>query len=440
MRRAFHASVTRFDMLHPRDQLVAIMNRIYRNGMTTLSGGNLSIRDDDDSIWITPAGVDKGKLAPQDIICVKGDGRVIGPHSPSSELPFHRAIYRERPDLHGIVHAHPPALVSFSIVRETPRTDIIPQARRVCGPVGYAPYALPGSEALGESIATTFAKGYNVVLLENHGIATGGPDLLTAFHRLETLDFCAHTQLKAMSLGKISTLTEEQLLPFDVPYNLLPEFRHEDYSSRERELRQEIVEIVHRAVDRHLMISTEGVVSARLDETSFLITPTGCDRGSVDVEDLVLIREGKREAGKLPSRSVRLHDAIYRSHANINCVITAQSPHATAYAISGQKFDTRTIPESFILLRDIPMIPYGVQFREPQRVADALSEATPVLLIQNDAVMTTAPSLLKAFDRLEVAEFSARSLLDTALIGSHVPIGEAEIADLKKAFKLVEED
>lgn len=443
----------RFCMLHPRDQLVAIMNRIYRNGMTTLSGGNLSIRDDDDSIWITPAGVDKGKLTPQDIICVKGDGRVIGPHSPSSELPFHRAIYRERPDLHGIVHAHPPALVSFSIVRETPRTDIIPQARRVCGLVGYAPYALPGSEALGESIANTFAKGYNVVLLENHGIAAGGPDLLTAFHRLETLDFCARTQLKAMSLGRISTLTEEQLLPFDVPYNLLPEFRHEIFSSRERELRQEIVEIVNRAVDRYLMISTEGVVSARLDNSSclddtslelgglsFLITPTGCDRGSVDVEELVLIRDGKREAGKLPSRSVRLHDAIYRSHPGINCVITAQSPHATAYAVSEQKFDTRTIPESFILLRDIPLIPYGAQFREPQRVADALSEATPVLLIQNDAVMTTASSILKAFDRLEVAEFSARSLLDTALIGSHVPIGEAEIADLKKAFMLEEED
>ncbi len=430
----------RFHLLHPRDQLVAIMNRIYRNGMTTLSGGNLSIRDEDDNIWITPAGVDKGNLRPQDIICVKPDGAAIGPHTPSSELPFHRAIYTLRPDLRAVVHAHAPALVSFSIVRETPNTRIIPQAHRVCGPVGYAPYALPGSEALGESIAKTFAQGYNVVLLENHGIAAGGLDLLSAFHRLETLDFCARTQIKALGLGKINSLTETQLLPFDVQYNLLPEFQHASFSSRERELRQEIAEIVHRAVERYLMISTEGVVSARLDGTSFLITPTGCDRGSVESEDVVLIRDGRREAGKLPSRSVRLHDAIYRTHPEINCVITAQSPHATAYAIAEERFDTRTIPESYILLRDIPVIPYGVQFREPQRVADALSEAVPVLLIQNDAVMTTASSILKAFDRLEVAEFSARALLDTAQIGSHVPIGEAEIADLKVAFKLAEED
>ena len=89
----------RFHMLHPRDQLVAITNRIYHNGMATLSGGNLSIRDEDDNIWITPAGVDKGNLTPKDIICVKPDGTKLGPHSPSSELPFHRAIYTRRPDL-----------------------------------------------------------------------------------------------------------------------------------------------------------------------------------------------------------------------------------------------------------------------------------------------------------------------------------------------------
>ena len=430
----------RFHMLHPRDQLVAIMDRIYRNGMTTLSGGNLSIRDDDDSIWITPAGVDKGKLTPKDIVCIRPDGTAIGLHRPSSELPFHRAIFTRRPDLRAIVHAHAPALVSFSIARQTPNTSIIPQARRVCGVVGYAPYAVPASEALGESIANTFADGYNVVLLENHGIATGGLSLLDAYHRLETLDFCARTQLKAMGLGAISSLTETQLLPFDVQYNLLPEFRHESFSSRERELRQEIVEIVHRAVERYLMISTEGVVSARVDADSFLITPTGCDRGSVEIEDLVLIRDGKREAGKLPSRSVRLHRAIYQAHPTANCIITAQSPNVTAYAISEERFDTRTIPESYVLLRDIPVIPYGTQFREPERVAAALSPATPVLLIQNDAVMTTGSTILKAFDRLEVAEFSAKALLDTAMIGRHVPIGDEDIADLKKAFNLAEED
>lgn len=119
-----------FNLLHPRDQLVTIMNRIYHNGMTTLSSGNLSIRDENGDVWITPSGIDKGALAPGDMMCVRADGTTEGPHRPSSELPFHRAVYRQRPDLQAIVHAHPPALVSFSIVRQVPDTLIIPQANR----------------------------------------------------------------------------------------------------------------------------------------------------------------------------------------------------------------------------------------------------------------------------------------------------------------------
>lgn len=426
-----------FQLLHPRDQLVAIMNRIYHNGMTTLSGGNLSIKDDNGDVWITPSGIDKGKLTPQDMMCVKPDGRVKGPHKPSSEFPFHRAIYRLRPDLRAIVHAHPPALVSFSIVRQVPDTHIIPQAHRVCGPVGYAPYALPGSETLGKNIATTFAEGYNIVILENHGMAAAGASLLEAFHRLETLDFCARTLIRARALGEVSTLSEPALNLFDHRHNLLPEFVPTVHSSRERALRQQIVEITARACDRHLMISVEGVVSARLDETSFLITPTDHDRRMLTSADLVLVRNGVREAGKLPSRAVRLHAAIYAKNPDVYAIMTAQCPNATAYAITAANFDSRTIPESFILLRNIPLIPFKTLYTQVEVVADMVSLRTPVLLVQNDCVLTVGTDILNAFDRLEVAEYSARSLIDTAVLGQLVPIGDAEINDLEKAFGLV---
>jgi L-fuculose-phosphate aldolase len=426
-----------FQLLPPRDQLVAIMNRIYHNGMTTLSGGNLSIKDDNGDIWITPSGIDKGKLTAGDMIRVQADGSGEGPHPPSSELPFHRAIYRLRPDLKAIVHAHPPALVSFSIVREVPDTRIIPQAHRVCGPVGYAPYALPGSEALGENIATTFAEGYNIVILENHGMAAAGSTLLEAFHRLETLDFCARTLIRARALGPVKTLGEPSLNLFDQRHNLLPEFVPTTHSTRERELRQQIVEMVKRAYDRYLMISTEGVVSARLDESSFLITPTGHDRRTLTIEDIVLIRHGAREAGKTPSRSVRLHEAVYARSPDIQSVMTAQCPNATAYAITATNFDSRSIPESFILMRDVPLIPFKILYTQPETVADMVSLQTPVSLIRNDCVLTVGTDVLNAFDRLEVAEYSARALIDTAGLGQMVPIGDAEIQDLEKAFDLV---
>jgi L-fuculose-phosphate aldolase len=423
-----------FNLLSPRQQLVQIMNRIYYGGMTTLSGGNLSIRDDEGNIWITPSGVDKGKLSATDMMCVTPDGDAHGLHQPSSELPFHRAIYNSRPDVRAIVHAHAPALVSFSIVRKIPDTSIIPQARRVCGRVGYAPYALPGSEVLGTNIANAFAQGFDAVLLENHGVVTAGETLLEAFQRLETLDFCARTQMYAQGLGAIQTLSDEQLSLFDHPHHLLPEFEPANHSSRERELREMMVDIVRRACQRQLMISTEGVVSTRLEHDTFLITPTDFDRANVQNQDIVLITNGQRETGKIPSRSVRLHQTIYQCHPHVQCIITAQAPYSTAYAIAETHMDTKTIPESYIMLVDVPKVAYGMPYTTPEVIANTLSAQTPVLLLQNDCVLTTGNSILQAFDRLEIAEFTARSLIETASIGKLISIGPNEVIDLKRAF------
>jgi L-fuculose-phosphate aldolase len=321
-------------------------------------------------------------------------------------------------------------------VRQVPNTRIIPQANRVCGPVGFAPYALPGSEQLGEQIAATFGQGYNIVILENHGVAAAGSSLLNAFQRLETLDFCARTLVRARGLGEVKTLSDAELNFFDHRRNLLAEFVPASHSSRERELRQQIVEIVHRAVDRHLMISTEGVVSARLDQDSFLITPTGVDRGSLAVQDVVLVRGGAREQNKLPSRSVQLHQAIYAAHPDVHCTMTAQCPNVTAYASTSTTFSSRTIPESYILLRDLPTIPFKTLYTDADQVAQMVSLSQPVLLAQNDCILTVGSSVLNAFDRLEVAEYSARSLIDAAGIGHYAPISDDEIRDLEIAFSL----
>ena len=423
-----------FPFLHPREQIVRIMDRIYRNRLTTLSGGNLSVRDANGDIWITPAGIDKGNLSPEDIMCVRADGTAVGPHMPSSELPFHRWIYERRPDIAAIVHAHPAALVSFSIVRIVPDTAVIPQANDVCGRVGYAPYALPGSEQLGKNIAGAFASGDNVVLLENHGAVTGGTDLLNAYHRIETLEFCARTIIQARRLGEVISLTPEQISFFGRRECALPEFDPGYRTSRERELRGLIAGIVRRACERFLMISTEGVVSARLGEDEFLITPTGLDRGSLGRDDIVLVSGERQEKGKRPSRSVRLHESIYRMHPSIGSVITAQSPGVAAYAVTSHAFETRTIPECYILLRDIPVIPFGSQYTAPEAIARSVSETVPVILIQNDCLLTSGATILEAFDRLEVAENSARSLIDSQSLGDVVPIGAKDLADIRGKF------
>jgi len=410
------------------------MERIYGYGMTTTSGGNLSILDENGDMWITPAGVDKGTLKPQDIICVKPDGTMMGPHKPSSEYPFHRAIYQKRPDFRAIVHAHPPALIAFSIARQIPNTRIIPQAHTVCGQVGYAPYRLPGSLELGAVIADTFAQGYDAVLLENHGVVAGGESLLAAFQRFETLDFCARTLIQARSVGEVHSLTDDEIALTRKHGEKLPTFKPTFHTSRERELRQHIIDLVHRAYDQQLMTSTAGTVSARVDENSFLITPYGLDRLYLDLDDIVLIRDGQRERRKQPSRATRMHMAIYQAHPEIGAIITAQSPNAVAYSVTRRKLDTRTIPESYIVLRDIPLMPYGVQFDDGKKIIKQLAKDKPVLLLENDAILTTGATLMQAFDRLEVAEFSAQAVIATAHIGELVPIGTEEVKELEAKF------
>jgi L-fuculose-phosphate aldolase len=150
----------------------------------------------------------------------------------------------------------------------------------------------------------------------------------------------------------------------------------------------------------------------------------------------VLVDHERAEQGKLPSRSVGLHHAIYQRHAEIGAIICAQTPAATAYAVSTRHFDTRGIPESYVLLRDVPRVAYGQPYSAPEQVAEAISARRPVLLMQNDGVMTAGRTVLEAFDRLEVAEYSAQALIDIAAIGALVPIGPSELEDLRTAYAL----
>ena len=137
-----------FSCLHPRDQIVATMERIYGRNMTTTSGGNISIHDENGDKWMTPARVDKGSLRRQDIVRIGRDGVCEGLHPPSSENPFHLSIYTARPDIRAIIHAHPGALVSFSICGQAPDTRLFPEAWNVCGKVAFARYEVPGSKQL----------------------------------------------------------------------------------------------------------------------------------------------------------------------------------------------------------------------------------------------------------------------------------------------------
>ena len=427
--------------MHPAEQIAIIIGRIYRSGMTTTSGGNLSIMDGNGDMWITPAGIDKGSLRPEDIMCVKSDGTIVGPHRPSSEYPFHKAIYKMNPKARSVIHAHPPGLVTFSVVHQIPETSIIPQARAVCGPVGFAEYALPGSELLGKKIVEEFSKNpdYKAVIMENHGVVLYGEDIADAYQRFETLELCARTILNAKTLGNPKYLTEEQINRHEMAVNTpFEHFMNVTHPSDERAIRTEICQIVRRACSQGLMCSSYGTASVRWKGNDFLITPSNVQRWDIDPEDIVQIKDGMVEVGKMASRSVALHYEIYRRNPKVNSIILTQSPALMGFCTTGVNFDVRTIPESWIFLQDIPTFPFGSQYDDRlPALADEFRQR-PFVMLENDSVVVTGDRLINTFDRLEVADFSARSLILAAPLGTLKPITDAEIEDLRVAFHVGE--
>jgi len=261
-----------------------------------------------------------------------------------------------------------------------------------------------------------------------------GVDLVEAYARFETLEYCGRLAISAARIGDVRELSEAQVELRKHRKHFLLEFELAYHSSRELELRRQLCDMMRRAYDHQLVSSMEGIVSARLDHNSFLITPTGVDRRSLEPSDIVLIRDGEREKGKLPSRSVTLHQRIYQDHPDWNSVFSAQPVGCLSLAITDTHFATRTIPESYILLRDVARLPFGAQYTNEADVASRIGPKSPVVLIENEAVIVAGKSLLEAYDRLEVAEFSANSLIGAKAVGELVEMGDEEIAALKKAF------
>lgn len=424
-------------LMHPAEQINMVIGRIYKNGMTTTSGGNISIKDDNGDIWITPSRVDKGSLTIKDIVCLKKDGTITGLHKPSSEYPFHKAIYHARPELKSIIHAHPPALVAFSIARKTPDTKITPNSHYICGDVGFAPYGVPGSADLGSKIANEFKdSSYKAVIMENHGVVLGGTDLLDAYKRFETLEFCCRTLVNAKRLGNIKYLKEEQIMNYG---NQTPKTKSNltdaGHPSDEKALRSEMATIIRRACNQELMISTYGTVSARCNRNDFLITPNNVARWDILPSDIVLMKSGIAEKGKTPSHSAALHQRIYELNPHINSIICSQPVNLMAHAVSGTKLDVRTIPESWIFLQDVPSIQFEMIHNDIDQVAKMFSRHRAII-VENDSVFITGDQLINTFDYLEVAEFSANSLVMATSIGELCPMGDEEIEDLRRVFNV----
>jgi L-fuculose-phosphate aldolase len=202
------------EMLKEREKVAAIMRRLYTSGLTTASGGNVSLRMGE-KILITPSQIDKASIVGEHIGILTREGVSLSTRiKKSMETGMHLAVYKKRPDVKAIVHAHPVFATSFAISGKPVKTNLSGESRAILKEPVQVPYALMGSSELADVVAEASLNS-NVILIQNHGIITLGETLFQAYDRMEVLETCAKMNLLTGLLGKAHELNPDQVREID---------------------------------------------------------------------------------------------------------------------------------------------------------------------------------------------------------------------------------
>lgn len=199
-----------------REEICATGRRMYERGLIVACEGNLSVRLDSVRILVTPSAVCKGCLNPAELLVTDLDGEVIsGTGRPSSEIRMHTLYYRLRSDVQAICHGHPPTATGFAAAGLALEDSVLPEIIVELGGIPLAPYGSPGTWEVCEGLEP-LVPFHDAVLLENHGVVTCGANLLSAYHRMETVEHFARILLVARSLGGPHLLSDERIKKLDL--------------------------------------------------------------------------------------------------------------------------------------------------------------------------------------------------------------------------------
>lgn len=202
--------VGRWNEEYIKTEMIEIGRMIYDRGYIAATDGNLSVKLEGDEILMTPSGVPKGRMRPEQIVRIDSQGRVIGEGRPSTEILMHLAVYQERPEVEAVVHAHPPYATAASIAGISLAQCVIPEIVVQMGTIPTAPYAAPGTPEVPDTIRKYLAC-CDALILERHGTLTIGSSLINAYHKLEKVEHTAHITFIAHQLGGVKPLSKEQV-------------------------------------------------------------------------------------------------------------------------------------------------------------------------------------------------------------------------------------
>ena len=194
-----------------KQEICEVGHRLYAHGFVAANDGNISVKVSENEFYCTPTGVSKGSLTPDMIIKIDAEGNKIeGILNPSSEIKMHLRVFRERPDVNTVVHAHPPVATAFTVSGIPLDRYILPEAVLTIGDVPTCEYATPSTMEIPDSLMP-YIQEHDAFMLKNHGALTVGNTLTRAFFTMEEVEFNAVIMKHAMELGKIQEISEEKM-------------------------------------------------------------------------------------------------------------------------------------------------------------------------------------------------------------------------------------
>ena len=194
-----------------RDDIVRFGKMLHQTGLVAATDGNLSVRLENGNVLCTPTLMSKGLMEPEDLVMVDPRGnKVNGSRGVSSEIAMHLLIYRLRPDVGAVVHAHPPTATGYAAAGIALDSALCSEIIVTLGSVPLANYETPGTQELAEALAPLVAE-HDAILMANHGVVTCGADLLTAYMNMETVEHFAKIALVTHLLGKQQPLSDQHV-------------------------------------------------------------------------------------------------------------------------------------------------------------------------------------------------------------------------------------
>jgi L-fuculose-phosphate aldolase len=192
--------------------ILQVGRRMYERGFVASNDGNISVRISADRLLVTPTGVSKGFMAKADLVVADAKGaKLSGRREVTSEIRMHTRAYELRADIGAVVHAHPPYATAFAVAGIPLAECVLPEVVLTIGSVPLAEYGTPSTDEVAESVARVVTDS-DAFLLRNHGVMTVGPDVVSAYHKMETVEHLAKISFIARHLGRLSPLAHEQVV------------------------------------------------------------------------------------------------------------------------------------------------------------------------------------------------------------------------------------